>query len=106
MAWLLTFVGLTQFAFLAEFNRDGVPTYTANWIGGYLIALSILFLFSMEEFLRWLETLQTTRRGQRLRLVLISALLTWHTLSGWYYLSELLVNGRTTVVWYGTPEGQ
>lgn len=98
LAWIMTLVGIAQFAVLAEYRSDGSLLAHGNFIGGYLMGLSVLFLFSMEEYIRWLHHAKAPGLKRKALVALTIILIAGHTFSGWYYLSELLLNRRTRLV--------
>jgi uncharacterized membrane protein YidH (DUF202 family) len=90
LAWIMTTVGLLQFSILAEVARYR----HGNFMWGYLGAMSLLFAFSMVEYLRWLASSEQNSRIQRIGLILSSILLSLHAVSGLFYLIRILSGGR------------
>jgi len=103
MAWIVTFIGIAQFALLIELSPSGGIVWyskSANWIGGYLMGLSVLFIFSGIEYLKWLKTFDKNSLTARLNVLAASLLLGLHMFSGGYYLFELMKNHETQLIWY------
>lgn len=89
LAWLMVFIGLAEQGFLAE----KVKFTHGNFFWGYAIALSLLFIFSLEEFLVWIVQKKRTDNKDRrspLPIAFCSLVLSLHFLSGSYYLFRIL----------------
>ncbi len=90
LAWLNWVVAVLQAAIFAEAGRR-MPH--ANFFWGYMVALTLLFLFSTVELLHWART-RPPRWRERLSIGLVSLLFCLHLASGAIY---------TTKIWSGGP---
>lgn len=69
--------------------KNGKVLLSANLVGGYLIALTLLFISSGIAFLQWLRTSDTTGIVEKLGMSISSILLALHTFSGVIYFIRL-----------------
>jgi hypothetical protein len=99
VAWLMTLIGIGYFALIVVVSSSGSLIKSGNWIGPYLMALTMLFVTSVVEFLKGLNR-AGSRPGGRLIVSVQSLFLSLHLYGGVFYLLELIRNYRTTVVWY------
>jgi hypothetical protein len=96
IAWLMTLIGAAQFAFIAE-TLDGSVHGSANWIGGYLMGLSALYIVAVLEFMNWLgERRRVSRSGTNTPFWVTLVLLSLHVMSGLVYDYVLLIKARIT----------
>ncbi len=87
LCWLTTVIAFLQFAFLAEKEKF----YQGAFAFGYIIALFLLYIWSMKEFLSWFQPIETNINMKTKRSVAIIYLL--HLVSGVYYFYILLKGG-------------
>ena len=99
-AWIAMIAGMLQFALFAEHDMAGRVIRSANWIGGYLIGLTLVFVFTMPEFANWLKGSDYRDRIENSKIWFTSILLALHTFSGFCYIYDLLINGRTAFIFY------
>lgn len=88
MSWLVTIVAFLQAAFLAEQEKFGQGAFGF----GYIIALFLLYVFSMDEFLGWFRNKASAPAltGK----CVVSGIYLLHLMSGIYYFSKLLKGGN------------
>ncbi len=99
IACITMFIGMLQFALFAEYSITGEIITSANWIGGYLIGLTLLFVFSIFEYGKWLSESNLSDNLRNLGVWVTTIILIMHILSGFYYIYELYVFGKTLVNW-------
>src|SRR5690606_30866781 len=89
-SWLFQLVATFQFAFFAEQKYFEA----ANFAWGYNLGLTLLFVFSTLEFVRWLGGEHEPTRAVRMQLWGLSAIFGLHLVSGVVYLLRQL-NGMS-----------
>lgn len=99
VAWMTTLIGMLQFSMIAEYTSDGKLITSANWIGGYLMGLGLLFVFTIAEYAKWLKSEGASKKREKVKIRIASFLLCLHTFGGIYYIYELITLGRTIVRW-------
>jgi hypothetical protein len=90
LSWLLTLVGMLQFAVLAV---GGSLYMNGDWSWGYLTAMQILFVFSLAEFLRWLQLVEPANAANRIKTLVVSCVFSLHLISGTLYFARMLSGG-------------
>lgn len=81
-SWMFHIVATLQFAFLAEEKHFAA----ANFSWGYNLGLTLLFVFSTVEFVRWLAAEEQPTRAVRLQWWGLAATFGLHLASGVVYL--------------------
>jgi hypothetical protein len=100
VAWLMTLVGIGYFALIVETARSGHLLESGNWIGPYLMALTMLFVTSVVEFLKGLNQVGPSRPIWRFKISIQSLLLVLHVYGGIIYLFELIRDYEAHYVLY------
>lgn len=104
IAWLMLLVGVLQAGLLAERTKEGVLLYSHNWIGGYLVALTILFYVSISHFFARDKEDEIQGSGDWFQnprnMLQITALvfLVGHLIAGGIYIWRILQNGTIPYV--------
>ncbi len=93
VAWMMTGIGLLQFALLAEYG-EGQMLWSGNWIGGYLMGLSMLYTFSIAEFIAWLSEVKQSGKNPPWKFLAVYFLLVLHVTSGIVYDVVLIKHGK------------
>lgn len=87
-SWVLLVVGMFEFGLLSE---AGTRANDFNWMWGYLIALHLLFLFSLVEFARWMRVgPPLSSFSSIMKASIVFFFLFLHLLSGLYYTLMIL----------------
>ena len=90
-AWLLVVVSYLQFALLAE---TGSAFIYADFRWGFDVALTLIFLFSILDFLRWVFTDGSlARRDKRARIKLVVLIFSLHLFSGIAFAYNVFTGG-------------
>lgn len=96
LAWTTVAVSIAQFALLAEVHADNSVSTHANWSWGAHLAMMVLFVVSLVEFVR---TLREPAPGhpwrqratwRRVAVVIAGAVMALHVVSGIAYLVQIL----------------
>lgn len=89
LAWVMVIVGILEYAVLAEKRRFA----HGNFAWGYYIAMQILFIFTMIEYLRWYRTQDRAGTQEQAGFWVTSGVLGLHLVSGFYYTAKILTGG-------------
>ena len=100
VAWLMTLIGICYFALIVVTAPPNLTIISGNWMGPYLMALTMLFVTSVVEFLKGLNQVGPSRPIWRLKLSVQSLLLALHVYGGLFYLFELIRDYETHYVLY------
>lgn len=91
--WLMFFIGYLQFAFFTQKVLPSDPP-AGNLTWGFSIALSLLFIFSLIDFIKWfLLKKSVIIQYKNLKSLLISMLFLWCLISGIFYTCKVFLGG-------------
>ena len=84
LTWIITFISIAYAAFLAE---DGPRFYHGNFFWSYMIALSLLYVFTLIDYIKYLADIKPSIR------ILLNMILLWQIAVGLFYFIQLMLGG-------------
>jgi len=94
LPWWILIVAMAQFAFLSEENSGGLPIIHGNWLWQSIIAIKILFIFSIATLLKPDDSKTTPAVTSVLLKNAGILILMLHFLSGLLYTYAILSGAR------------